>query len=118
MLKITRAANREVVFTLSGRMDAENVGEMKTLFGSEAKGRRIAPHRPGLERSNPRGSRGCPVSGQVRNRQHQDQELPSIHSRVDHQGTSGRLKLMSCPSCFWMTAVKEMLWQPQRNGAT
>jgi anti-anti-sigma regulatory factor len=42
MLKITRAANGEVVFTLSGRMDAENVGEMKTLFGSEAKGRRIA----------------------------------------------------------------------------
>ena len=41
MLKITRAANGEVVFTLSGRMDAENVGGMKTLFGSEAKGRRI-----------------------------------------------------------------------------
>jgi anti-anti-sigma regulatory factor len=41
MLKITRAANGEVVFTLSGRMDAENVGEMKTLVGSEAKGRRI-----------------------------------------------------------------------------
>src|SRR5882757_3431094 len=77
-----------------------------------------SPHRLGLERSNPRGSRGCPVSGQLRNRQHQDQELPSIHSRVDHQGTSGRLKLVSCPSCFWMTAVKEMLWQQQRNGAT
>jgi len=41
MLKITRAANGEVVFTLSGRMDEENVGGMKTLFGSEAKGRRI-----------------------------------------------------------------------------
>jgi len=25
---------------------------------------------------------------------------------------------MSCPSCFWMTTVKEMLWQQQRNGAT
>ena len=41
MLKIKRAANGEVVFTLSGRMDAENVGEMQTLFGSEPKGRRI-----------------------------------------------------------------------------
>jgi anti-anti-sigma regulatory factor len=41
MLKIKRAANGEVVFTLSGRMDAENVVEMKALFGSEAEGRRI-----------------------------------------------------------------------------
>ena len=41
MLKITRAANGEVVFTLSGRMDGENVAAMKALFGSEPKGRRI-----------------------------------------------------------------------------
>jgi anti-anti-sigma regulatory factor len=41
MLKIKRAANGEVVFTLSGRIDAENVTELKTLFGSEPKGRRI-----------------------------------------------------------------------------
>lgn len=41
MLKIRRAANGEVVFTLSGRMDAENIGEMKLLFQSEANGRRI-----------------------------------------------------------------------------
>ena len=41
MLKIQRAANGKVVFTLIGRMDAENVVELKTLFGSEAKGRRI-----------------------------------------------------------------------------
>jgi len=41
MLKIKRAANDEVVFTLSGRMDAENVVELKTLFASEAKGRCI-----------------------------------------------------------------------------
>ena len=42
MLKITRAANSEVRFTLSGRMDTENVGEMKALFGAEPQGRRIA----------------------------------------------------------------------------
>ena len=41
MLRIQRSANGEVVFTLSGRMDAENVAEMQTLFGSEPKGRRI-----------------------------------------------------------------------------
>ena len=41
MLKITRTANGEVVFTLSGRMDVENVAEMKALFVSEPKGRQI-----------------------------------------------------------------------------
>jgi anti-anti-sigma regulatory factor len=41
MLKIQRVANGEVVFTLSGRMDTENAIELKSLFGSEAKGRRI-----------------------------------------------------------------------------
>jgi anti-anti-sigma regulatory factor len=41
MLKINRAANGQVLFTLSGRMDAKNVAEMKELFGSEPKGRRI-----------------------------------------------------------------------------
>ena len=41
MLKIQRAANGEVVFTLSGRMDAESIAGLRTLFGSEAKGRRI-----------------------------------------------------------------------------
>ena len=41
MLKINRAANREVVFALSGRMAAENVAELKTLFGAEAQGRPV-----------------------------------------------------------------------------
>jgi anti-anti-sigma regulatory factor len=41
MLKITRAANGEVVFTVSGRLDAENLAELKTLFEAEAGGRRI-----------------------------------------------------------------------------
>ncbi len=42
MLKIQRAANGEVVFSLIGRMDGENVAELKTILSSEAKGRRIA----------------------------------------------------------------------------
>jgi hypothetical protein len=41
MLKITRAANGEVVFTVSGRMDAENLVELKTLLSSEGNGQRI-----------------------------------------------------------------------------
>jgi len=41
MLKIQRAANGQVVFTVSGRMDAENVDELRGLFASEAKGRGI-----------------------------------------------------------------------------
>jgi anti-anti-sigma regulatory factor len=35
MLKITRTANGEVVFSLTGRMDAENVGELETLLSAE-----------------------------------------------------------------------------------
>src|SRR6266851_696442 len=41
MLKITRAANGEVVFNLSGRMGAENVGELETLITAEVSARRI-----------------------------------------------------------------------------
>ena len=41
MLKITRSGNGEVIFTVSGRMDAENLAELEMLFGSEANGRRI-----------------------------------------------------------------------------
>ena len=42
MLKITRAANGEVLFTVCGRMDAENLKELKGLLKAEAKDRRIA----------------------------------------------------------------------------
>jgi hypothetical protein len=41
MLKITRAANGGVVFKLSGRMGAENIGELEKLISAEASGRRI-----------------------------------------------------------------------------
>jgi anti-anti-sigma regulatory factor len=40
MLKITRAANGEVIFSLSGRMDAENIGELETLLRKEDSQRR------------------------------------------------------------------------------
>ena len=41
MLKITRATNGEVVIKLSGRMDAENIGELEAMVREEAQGRRI-----------------------------------------------------------------------------
>ncbi|MGA7109236.1 MAG: hypothetical protein WBV28_05435 [Terracidiphilus sp.] len=41
MLKITRAENGEVVFSLSGRMDAEHAGEMQGLLNGEAGDRNI-----------------------------------------------------------------------------
>jgi anti-anti-sigma regulatory factor len=41
MFKITRAANGEVVFKVSGRMGAENVGELEALIREEARERRI-----------------------------------------------------------------------------
>jgi len=41
MLRITRAANGEVVFRLSGRMDAGSAAELERLFSAETNGRRI-----------------------------------------------------------------------------
>jgi hypothetical protein len=41
MLRIQRSANAEVVFTLSGRMDEEDIAPLETLIRSEANGRRI-----------------------------------------------------------------------------
>jgi len=41
MLKIQRTANGEVLFTLSGRIDAENLAELEALVGSEPKNTRV-----------------------------------------------------------------------------
>lgn len=41
MLKIERTANGDLVFKLSGRMAAENVGELEKLISAEASGRRV-----------------------------------------------------------------------------
>jgi len=42
MLRIQRSSNGEVVFTLSGRMDAEDTAELERLINSESTGRGIA----------------------------------------------------------------------------
>lgn len=36
MLKIQRSSNGKVVFSLSGRIEAEDVGELQRLFGLES----------------------------------------------------------------------------------
>jgi anti-anti-sigma regulatory factor len=41
MLKIQRTTNGELVFTLSGQLDGQNIGELRTLFGKEAEGGHI-----------------------------------------------------------------------------
>jgi len=41
MLKVQRSSNGQVVLTLSGRMDEENIPELETLIRSEVNGRRI-----------------------------------------------------------------------------
>jgi anti-anti-sigma regulatory factor len=41
MLRIERAANRQGVLTVSGRMDAENLIELKNLIDAEAAGSRL-----------------------------------------------------------------------------
>jgi anti-anti-sigma regulatory factor len=41
MLRISKAANGEVLFKLSGRIEAENIGELKALISEETSGRSI-----------------------------------------------------------------------------
>ena len=41
MLRITRKANGEVVFKISGQLSEENVAEMENLIAEESKGKRI-----------------------------------------------------------------------------
>ena len=41
MLRIQRTGNGDVLFTLSGRLDKENVGELEALINAEGKDRQI-----------------------------------------------------------------------------
>jgi anti-anti-sigma regulatory factor len=41
MLRVTRKANGEVVFRVSGQLNSENVAEIETLIEAEEKGSRI-----------------------------------------------------------------------------
>jgi anti-anti-sigma regulatory factor len=71
MLKITRASNGEVVLRLSGRMDAENIGELEALLREEACDRRTVLDLKDLtlvDQDVVRFLRGCEADGiQLRN---------------------------------------------------
>jgi anti-anti-sigma regulatory factor len=41
MLKIQRSANGEIVFTVSGRLEADNVSDLSELLGAESTGRAV-----------------------------------------------------------------------------
>ncbi len=41
MFRIHRSQNGEVVFSISGRLDAEHIAELETVIAAEAEGRRI-----------------------------------------------------------------------------
>ena len=84
MLKVTRAENGEVVFKLSGRMGAENVGELERLFSAEG------------------GSRGIVLD--LKDLTLVDQDAVSFLRRCE--GDS--LKLRNCPAYIrkWITGER------------
>jgi anti-anti-sigma regulatory factor len=41
MLRIDKTGNRDVVFTLTGRIDKEDIAELEALIGAEGKDRHI-----------------------------------------------------------------------------
>jgi hypothetical protein len=81
MLKITRAANEEVVFKLSGRMGAEDIGEMEKLITAETSGRRVVLELKDLTLV--------------------DQDVVSFLRRCE----AGRIQLKNCPAYIreWIT---------------
>jgi hypothetical protein len=85
MLKITRTTNGEVVFKLSGRMNAENVSELEKLFSAEASGRRIALDLKDLTLV--------------------DQDVVSFFRRCE----AGSIQLKNCPAYIreWITGEPE-----------
>ena len=50
MLRIQRSSDRGVVFSLSGRIEAEDTAELQRLFSLETAGPVIALERPGTRR--------------------------------------------------------------------
>jgi len=81
MLKITRAANGEVIFTVSGRMDAEHLAELKTLLSSEAN--------------------GCSIILDLRDLTLVDQDAVSFLEHCE----AGNIQLKNCPAYIreWIT---------------
>ena len=79
MLKIQRAANGEVLLTLSGRMDGENISELQTLVTSES----------------------LPITLDLRDLTLVDQDTVSFLARCEADG----IRLRNCPAYIreWIT---------------
>jgi anti-anti-sigma regulatory factor len=85
MLKITRLANGKVVFKLSGRMGAENVGELEVMVSHEKDGHGIVLDLKDLtlvDQGAVSFLERCEAD------RIQLKKLPSIHPRVDHGRTA------------------------------
>jgi hypothetical protein len=93
MLKIGRTANGEVVFTLSGRMEAENAAELETLMRSEEKGRPIVLDLKDLTLAN--------------------QDAVNFLERCE----AGSITLKNCPAYIreWIMSRKSTLATPVRG---
>ena len=75
-------ANGEVVFTLSGRIDKENIAELEALIGAEGKGRRIILD---LKDMTLTGQDGIDFLAQCEAADIALVNCASIHPRVDHE---------------------------------
>ncbi len=88
MLKIQRSANGEIVFKLIGRMDTEHVNELQKLFKTESHDRPILLDLTDLTLVDGDAVRfldRCETGGI------KPQELPGLHTRVDHETTTRKL---------------------------
>jgi hypothetical protein len=68
MLRIKRAANGKIVFSLSGRIEAEDIDELRRLFGLESSMLQIALNLKELVLVNGEGVEflgGCEAAGMV-----------------------------------------------------
>ena len=85
MLRITKTANGEVVYKLSGQMNAENVSELEKLLRAEVSGRRIVLDLEDLTLV--------------------DQEVVSFFRR----GQANRFHLKNCPAYIreWITGEQD-----------
>jgi hypothetical protein len=63
-----------------GRMDAENVAALETLFSSGANG---PPHRPGVKKTDPRGSRPYQFPSALQSGQRKLKNFPIYIPRMD-----------------------------------
>ena len=88
MLRIHRKANGEVVFTLSGRIDKENIAELEALIGAEGKARRIILD---LKDMTLTGQDGITFLAQCEAAGIALVELRSIRPRVDHETKNWKL---------------------------